>query len=265
MKKDFIIILPTHSSYIGITKNFLQLFKKNWFGCPFDVVVSLTGEKIEIDGVKNIYNGEDASLIDCLVNAAKKDRRKYYISFLGDAFINKKIDNKRIISLLNELIDNKIDYCSLEYVKNYKKKKMFSKSFRYINNLDRYSHNFTAFVASYDFVINELSKYKTDLDFEKAYLFGKDNFYFNNHLIVWQNFFNLLPSVTKGRWDRINYNKLRKSNPEIDFDKRELQSIKESLVCHIRDGVVSYLPNLIRKKLKKTSEKVFNMEFGVEG
>lgn len=262
---DFVIILPTHSSYIGITKNFIQLLRKNWVDCPFKIVVSATGSKVSIEDVENLYNGEGASLIECVVNAAKKYKAEYCISFLGDAFINKKIDDEKILSLLNDLVIKDIQYCSLEYVKNYKKRKNFNDYCRYINNLDRYSHNFTAFVASYDFIMKELSKYRTDLDFEKAYLYQDEDFYFDDHLVVTKNYFNLLPGITKGKWDRFNYNKLRKSNPEIKFAKRDIQSFKESSICHVRGRIVPYMPSSIRKRMKLATEKVFKVKFGVEG
>ena len=88
---DFLIVLPTHSNYCKITENFLELLKKNWKDCPFDVIVSITGEDVRLDGVRSVYNGKNATLIDCLVNASKKYKSNYYISFLGDAFINKAI------------------------------------------------------------------------------------------------------------------------------------------------------------------------------
>lgn len=262
---DFIIILPTHSSYIEITKSFIQLLKKNWANCPFKIVVSTTGKKVVVDGAENLYNGKKASLIDCVVNVTKKYKSKYYISFLGDAFINNKINNEKVLLLLDDLLINQIDYCSLKCVRNYKKRKNFDDHFRHINNLDRYSHNFTAFVASYDYINDELSKYKTDLDFEKAYLFQTENFYFDKHLIVKKNYLNLLPCITKGKWDNINYRRLTKKNPEINFEERELQSLKESLVCHVRNKVVSNIPDFVRRKIKAYTEKVFNMRFGVEG
>lgn len=261
---DLVIILPTYSDYIGITKNFMQLLHKNWPDCPYRIVVSVAGQQVKIDGAENLYNGKNVSLIDCVANVAKKYKSRYYISFLGDAFISKPIDNRSIILMLNDLMTNSVEYCSLKYVRNYKKKKKFNNWFRYINSMDRYSHNFTAFVASNNFIKNELSKYKTDLDFEKEYLFRTGNFYYDNHLVVRRNYLHLLPSIIKGKWDRINYKKLCRNNPEIEFEKRPIQNRKESLICHIRGMVVPYLPSLFRKKIKSSVEKVFNMDFGVE-
>jgi len=263
--RDFVIVLPTHSSYKVIVENFLQLMKKNWEECPFDIIVSITGEEVKIPRVKTIYNGKDASLIDCLIGVSKKYESNYYISFLGDSFINKKINNKKASEILYSLKNNNIDYSSLKYVERYTKEKKFNQYFRYINAADRYSHNFAAFVVGHDYLSKELSKYRNDLDFERHYLKEKNNQYYDKHLIVRENYFGLLPSIVKGKWDTINYKKLKKDNPEINFDDRPTLSLKESAIRHIRNSIVAHIPNDARIGIKKTTEKIFGFKFGVDG
>lgn len=262
---DFLIVLPTHSNYCKITENFLELLKKNWKDCPFDVIVSITGEDVKLDRVRSVYNGKNASLIDCLVNVSKKYKSNYYISFLGDAFINKAIDNTSIMKILDELADSHADYCSLKYVKEYKKEKKYNQHFRYINDADRYSHNFTAFAVSYDYMNNEMIKFKDDLEFETKYLSKRGNDYYDDHLIVRGNYFNLLPGIVKGKWDAINYRKLKKDNPEIQFEDRLVLPYRESALRHIRNVVVSHLPTSLRVGIKKSVEKTFGFKFGVDG
>lgn len=262
---DFIILIPTHSKYIGVVISFLQLIKKNWPDCPYKIVISLTGDSLEIDNQEIIYNGKNASLIDCLVNAAKKYDYKYYISFLGDAFIYRTINNYEIEDIFKTILKDNIKYCSLQNVKNYKKKKQYNKYLRYINGLDRYSHNFTAFVASKDYILNEMSKFASDLEFEKEYLGDSFDRYYDDRLIVNRNFFNLLPSITKGEWDRINYKKLIKYNPDIEFDRRRpMQSWKNSIICHIRAHIVHHISPSMRVCVKKYTERLFKIKFGVE-
>jgi len=263
---DFVVLLPTHSKYKKTVENFLELFRKNWKDCPFKVVVSIVGEKIKIDNVDVIYNGKDASLIDCVVSVAKKYKSVYYISFLGDAFISEKVDNGKIADILNDIIKNKISYCSLTSVKNYRRKKPLNSRLRYINSFDRYSHNFFAFAASREFILNELARYESDMAFEKAYLSCEEEFYYNDRVVVEKNILKIIPGITKGKWDKINLKKLKNRNPEVDFCMAGgVLGFRESLIRHIRDRIVSHLSPNLRVKMKKVVEKIFKMKFGVGG
>ncbi len=258
------IIIPTHSSYKNTVLTFLQLLEKNWQNCPYDIIVSMTGKKTKIEKYTVLYNGKNASLIDCLANATKKYPSDYYISFLGDAFINKKINAAETERILETLAQNKIDYCSLNYVRNYKKAKNFDSRLRYINPRDRYSHSFVAFVASRDYILNELTNFSSDLDFEKHYLACKSSFYYNNHLIVKQNYFNILPSIEKGKWDRINLCRLKHDNPEVKFEQRPISSLTYSLIVHARKKIIRFLPSGIRNASKKILSKTTGRQFTAE-
>ena len=180
----------------------------------------------------------------------------YYINFLGDAFISKKINTNLFLEEMNYMLEYNIDYCCLNYVKRYTKEKIFDEYFRHINDLDRYSHSFVAFIASRKYIVKELINFKNDLDFEMYYIHKHRNDYYKNHLIVRKNYFGILPSITKGKWDRINYLKLKKDNPEIVFEKREMTSLGKSICMHIRKKVISYLPQNCRKKIKRLFEKI---------
>ena len=59
------IIIPTHSSYLDVCYNFLEVFHESWKDCRYTIVLSVTGEDIcKYDGAY-IYNGKHASLTDC--------------------------------------------------------------------------------------------------------------------------------------------------------------------------------------------------------
>lgn len=267
MNKDISIIIPTYSDYIDIVEILLKLFKKNWQDCQFKVIVSMTGKNIEIKSpidVDVLYNGSDATLVDCVVNAAKRNPNKYYIILLGDAFIASKIDNEAIMNLLNELLDGNIEYCSLLEVEGYTKEKIYNCNFRFINSADRYSHNFVAFMASSDYIFYTLSSFKTDFDFEMFYLNDAKNGYYNNHLIVRKNYFCLLPSITKGKWDRINYEKLRRQNPGLIYTERKIMNWRESILRHLRTRVITHISPSRRANIKKRVEKIFDLDFGVK-
>ncbi len=249
--QDLVIIVPTNSSYIDIVNIFLQLIEKQLKLRKNQILISVTGQNIKIQGYKSIYNGEKASLIECVINAAKNSDSQYYVSFLGDAFITKSVDQKHLNNIVNVVKEKGIDYCSLSYVKRYTKEKKLSKELRLINNKDRYSHSFVAFIASKAYINDTLSKYKSDVEFEKYYLSKTSNDYFDNHAIVRKNYLNIHPSIVKGKWDIINYRRIRKKYPEINLGDREQTSYIYSLILHIREHIIPYIPNTARKTINK--------------
>ena len=97
------IIVPTNSKYIDICKNFMDVLKRSWSDCPYRVIVSITGENKKIDGVINLYNGSDASLIDCIVNASNIYKCDYYMVFLGDAFMCGNVETYKVKNLLEDM------------------------------------------------------------------------------------------------------------------------------------------------------------------
>ena len=249
--EDIIIVIPTHSKYLEIVNYFLTILKINWNNCPYKIIISVAGEDRKIDGYTNLYNGKNASLIDCITKAANKYKSRYYMCFLGDAFVGKKVNHEKINDLLSNIINSNIEYCSINYVKNYKKKKKYNTYFRYINELDRYSHSFVSFIANYDYINKKLINFKSDLQFEEYYLDKKENHYYSNHIIVNKNYFNILPSITKGKWDWINYHKLKRINPELRQTKFQISTVKYSIYFHIREKINSYISGNNRQFLKR--------------
>ena len=258
------VIIPTHSAYIGVCNNFITLFRKNWKSCPFKLVVSVTGEDVKPvdDRCEYLYNGKDSTLTGCVNNAVLKYVTPFYMCFLGDAFINQKVDEKWVINTIRIMKAKKIEYCSLICIKNYAKKKSFNQDFRFIHTNDRYSHTFVAYLASKTYVNDVIAKCKTDLEYEQKYLnSGNGSRYYDDHIIVSRNVMGIVPAITKGKWDRFAYAKLVKTNPEICFDDREIEPWKASIYQHVHDRMIALIPDKIRVELKTLLKKYLKKDF----
>lgn len=166
--KKILVSLVTHSAYKDVCDNFIALFDKNWHNCAYDFCISVIGEKISFPGQNTVFHGENCTLPEALYNVVNNSEYDYCISFLGDAFINKSIDNKMVESLIKELDENNIAYCNLIPRIAYRfHKKMATKNTRYISTSDSYNMSFVAFIASREFILKEFAGKVTDLDFEK--------------------------------------------------------------------------------------------------
>ncbi|KRM29061.1 hypothetical protein [Limosilactobacillus panis] len=260
---EYRIILPTNVKYLDITRNYIELLKMNWPEAYKHLIISVTGPanaSINFDSIPIIRNREYDSLPSCVYNAALNYKADYYLVFLGDAFISKPVNNKSIESLLQSLIKENINYCRLLpqfslHERNHQKK------YRRINTDERYGHSFIAFGASPEFIKKEFSHNITDRDFEIKYLKlanRKENLYFKDRTILQKNLFHILPSIQKGKWDRVNYFYLKKKYPKVSFSNRGIISWKYECILQIRKLILPIMPDYIRKKLKYKNFKYFD-------
>ncbi len=256
MHHDLIIVMATHSSYIDICKNFLELIKKNWADCPYRIIIALTGDDVEDDfgSCEKYYCGKQSTLTDCIRKVSDIYKFKYYMCFLGDAFLSKKVSDDDVKDFVDEIEKLDIDYCCLYPKVPIKKCKMAGKWTRYINSLDRYSHSFIAYIASKRFIDSEFGLGSNDLKFEVKYLkiaSEKNEYYFDKHVILKNNIFNIKPGIVKGKWDRIVLSNLRRNNPEIDFAYRPKISIFKQLLLIVRKFIFRWLPKSYVVKMSK--------------
>lgn len=248
-----LIVLISHSSYIDICKDFVSLFKKNWPDCPFKFVCAIIGDNKNIDGIETIYVDDGKILTDCFRKVMEIYPSNYYMCFLGDAFISKKIDNSKVISLLKELNERCAHYCKIIPMNNNKLKRQ-SGIVSNIKTTDGYAHTFVSFIASSAFINNELIG-KTDLEFETKYLeiAGNEqtNDIFENDYIVLNNIFNIIPTVVKGKWDRIALKKVKMRNPSMKFSNRAKMSVLEQFKVSLINFSEKFLSRKLIKFLKK--------------
>ena len=260
---EYRIILPTNVKYLDIVRNYIELLKVNWPEAYKRLIISVSGpvdESISFNDIPIVRNSELASLPSCVLNATLNYRADYYLVFLGDAFIFKRINNKSVESLLSSLLKENISYCRLlPQLSLYKKNNQ--KSYRRINTDERYGHSLIAFGASPKFIKTEFSHNITDRDFEQKYLKlanKKENVYFKNRVILQKNLFHILPSIQKGKWDRINYFYLKKKYPKINFSNRKVIGWKYECILQLRRLILPVIPDYIRIKIKNKNCKYFD-------
>lgn len=260
MMEKCVIILPTHSSYIDICENFLELLRKNWKECNYRIVVSICGEDKNISGVDCLYNKDTTSITNCLVNACLKYEASTYLVFLGDAFISKKVDNSKVLAFLDEFDRYKIDYCRLysQFVRY--KKLMVGTTMRKMK-CARYVMSFVAFAATKDFIMTEFGHGESDIDFEVKYLEIAENtkgsVFYDKRTMLSSNFLHILPGIEKGKWERLALCRLKWNNPEIVFSDREKISINWQLYLIVRKIYLKLVPAKIGIETKRIVKRMF--------
>lgn len=261
-KITYKLIMPTFSKYLDITASFLELLAINWPESKKHVVISVVDnqqqEYSNFKGFEILKNKVGTTLPGCVVNVVKRYKADYYFSFLGDAFISKKISNKDVDNLLIELYKNNIEYCRLKPQKVMNAYPI-GKMLRSINTNERYSHSFVAFAATSEFILREFQNNMTDRDFEVKYLklaLQNKNEIIPNRVVLKKNIFHILPSIQKGEWDLFAITFLRAKYPQIEFNKkRKSIGIIYELILLIGGMILPVMPNKLRIKIKKKLNK----------
>ena len=101
----------------------------------------------------------------------------------------------------------------------------------------------------------------TDLDFEKYFMNDNVNDYYDNHIIVNKNYLCITPGITKGKWNRFAIKRLKKDNPEIEFENRPMESLGASVFQWVHDTLIGYFPSSLRIGIKKLLNKLTKKKF----
>lgn len=255
---DGVITLITHSNYIDICNNFVELLKKNWSDCPYRIVGVIMGDNVKIVGIDCIYVENASTLPECLLQVINVYPASWYMSFLGDAFIAKKVDQSLVSQVIGTIKKNDIQYCCLIPKKSVGKKIQISDLVRKIHYSDRYNHSFISFIATPSYIREQFSNHETDFDFEMKYLSiadGKEKRYFENECILLKNILWIYPGIDKSKWNRKVLRILKKNNPSVMFSERGKLSVKEQIIYDLRELLVNVCPRYIRILLKRLASK----------
>ena len=100
---DCAIVVPSCDGYEDSWAPFFSFFFKYWPDCPFPVYL-ITGEKIYPDSrVHTIALGTDNGWANNMKTSFDGIPEKYFLYFLEDVFLTRKVDTERIMALLHVL------------------------------------------------------------------------------------------------------------------------------------------------------------------
>ena len=240
--------------------NFMEVLCRRWTECKYKIIFAVFGEKTNCQYENYIFCEKAKNLPDCIKEIKNMYASEFYMIFLGDAFFTKKVEDKQVRDLLSNLKKDNIQYCSLIPKKSREKIVKSKGGYRFINYKDRYSHSFIAFIVTGKYLDSEFKNGESDDDFETKYLLNALNNenidkYYKNDVVLTEDLFGILPGITKGKWDRVSYWKLRRLYPDIEFAYREKITVKLQIIIQLRKLIIAFLPNDIRKQMKRFLSK----------
>lgn len=228
--KRLTIIIPTHITYIDIALIADKLFCKYWKDCPYDVVVS-TNELHDypFKVFKIFSNSASDEFIRRIYNASHAYDTKFYLIINEDRFLNNTIAVNEIEDIMTYMTNEGIDFCRF-IPSNCLHKKIKLKK---IKKCEPYGMNMAGCICTKQFIDRNLIENINGWVYENSKLeetlnFNKDA-EFENAIKSNIDFLHTVHGIQKNEWIPKSYKKLKKANPEIDFDIRPLAKCTFSL------------------------------------
>jgi len=278
MAQKISIAIFTCDAYKDLWKANLFFVRKNFPNCLLEKVFLIT----DIEPSKDDLPQNDNDFYDIIVSESKdkqnffgkmnpllqKLNTDYFLFFLDDYFLTRKIDDKLIETIIDFIENKKIDYFKL----NLRSKKRCLKSLKFngvkfyqLNTNIRYAIDLYPSIWRKEFVQQTILKWpykeqniwnyearfnnlKEKMDITNSYCLGsKKDFYFDD-------------MVRKGELIRkSHYSVLKKY--KIDLSQtRKVRSIKKEICNNISNYIIVWTPNFLlecyrNRKIKKGTNK----------
>jgi hypothetical protein len=101
-KLDCAIVIPSCDAYEDSWYPFFTFFFKYWQDCPFPVYLITDNKTYPDPRVTTIALGQDMGWANNMKIVLEQIPQKYFIYFLEDVFLKRKVDTNRIITLLEK-------------------------------------------------------------------------------------------------------------------------------------------------------------------
>lgn len=113
MDNDLTIVFIGYDGYSDIWNDCINLFKRFWADCPYEILFINNEKKVFWDGVKVLHAGNDAEWSKKVQVAIKHCRTKYICLLLEDFFVGRPIDTNTIKRMMRFIENEKINYYKL--------------------------------------------------------------------------------------------------------------------------------------------------------
>lgn len=252
MDNNLTIVVDSFDGYSDIWSTFFEVFKKNWFDCPYPL--KLVSNKKSFYGIETINTGEETCWTDRTLAAIKQVDSKYVLLLLEDYLICNKVNNEKIREAVNFLEEREGKYLRLINIPKSRNNYGNDDFFKLYAD-EEYAVNLQAAIWDKDFLESSLKLYRGDAwSFEIGFLLcasAADHIVLNDCYGMLNDPLHIRNGVLKGKWFPSTIRFFEKNDIHISWKERGkltiIQVIKYNLSVWLKDRM-SYN---MRKKIKK--------------
>ena len=269
LHKAVSILVVSCDEYSDLWDDFFNLKERFWGDCPFETYLVNNSMDYSRHGVKVINCGDDAKWSDRMRMAISKVDTPYVCPILEDHFICKTVITETILSIVDMVISQNIDYINLgdPFHRKFSDKKYYSEHIIEIPTNRKWGVDTSAGFWKREFLLKLLGNGSyTAWQFEVDRCEdAKHPERYNNNIILYDERHPLnvttIPVVVQGLVYPESIKYFRSIGYTINTNGREVMTKKQVLINHIKWMASSLKNEKIKKLLKVISSKVWGIKF----
>lgn len=262
--KEVIIFISSPNAYADVFQVFIECLKMNWSDCPYEIILSTNNQEYEgITVINNHTNGD--GWMDRAIPVIKMIENPYIFLLCDDCLISKKVDNRKVMSVINDIEKYGLDFCGV--ANNINGDPLYRGSL--INRVKMnkpYALNLQAGIYNREFLLELLGDgNETPWELENKWLkmaSKSKNICFPNIGSCNEDIFGCKNGVLKGKWFWSAVHGLKKAGISVNANRSVMTLLEEIRIVSIsRLGKI--IPSSMRPIIKKTMA-LFGKKFASE-
>lgn len=231
---DCTVLVTSCDAYRDVEGPFLQLFRKYWPDCPFElVIVSETGAAAGFD--RTILMGKSPEWRTRTVGALEQIETPYVLFLCNDYFLNAPVDTARILSFVETMrVKNALNY------------RLCPDPPQAIKNT-AYSVSCKAGIWNREFMLALARKYPSAWEFERKGSYDFDPSDPRPLLVTATQEFPFLDVVHKGYWEPWAADFLRREKVDVDISRRGFPPLRIRVKEWIKNVIFRLNPDLVTR------------------
>tara|TARA_Y100000768_G_C23977113_1_gene683629 strand:+ start:158 stop:934 length:777 start_codon:yes stop_codon:yes gene_type:complete len=248
MNNKIAVLVLSCDSYKDLWDPFFYFFNKNWADCNLDKYIITNFEKINKNNFKSINVHKDFSWSSSLRKGlAQLNNYDYVFLFLEDLMISEKVNNNRILKLIDSFV--KDDGNFLTFVNEPPPDKKYNNFYGLISPGSLYRPTATFSLWKKETLLELLIDEENAWEFERKGSVRSDNY--QNFFSVYESDFKFINTVIKGKWVPSALKKVKRLGFDIKTGNRKSFKTHQFYLYLIYIYTRNLSMKLIPKKIKR--------------
>lgn len=250
MKKIALLVLSC-DKYTDLWEPYAELFNRFWPDCPYDKYLASNIIEFNSYGFKPILMGADETWSRGVKIALLKlkDNYDYVFTTLEDTPLVEKVDNNYLVNAFESFMSGNGNFLRT-YMVTFPKLKPINQYFGEVENNTPYRQTCVYALWKINTLYEILDDNESAWEFEQVGV--KRGFRYDKFYCMYNNQFNLINLVIKGKLLRESYRKIKYLMPNINLKRSQfsmMENVRVKIYTYFVLFALKFIPQRIQNKI----------------